>query len=46
MNLDFKNKLVNGNSFKRIEKIPDEAFDLIFRPSLQLTIKKQTDQTR
>ena len=30
MNLDLKNKLINGDSLKELKKIPDETFDLIF----------------
>jgi len=30
MNLDFKNKLINGDSIQELKKIPDETFDLIF----------------
>ena len=28
--LDFKNRLINGDSLKELKKIPDETFDLIF----------------
>ena len=30
MNLNLKNKLINGDSLKELKKIPDETFDLIF----------------
>ena len=41
MNLEFKNKLINGDSLEELKKIPDESFDLDFcRSPLQLTIKK------
>ena len=30
MNLDFKNKLINGDCLKELKKIPNETFDLIF----------------
>ena len=30
MNLDFKNKLINGDSLRELKKIPSETFDLIF----------------
>ena len=30
MNLDLKNKLINGDRLKELKKIPDETFDLIF----------------
>ena len=30
MNLNLKNKLINGDSLKELKKIPDESFDLIF----------------
>ena len=30
MNLDFKNKLINGDSLQELKKIPNETFDLIF----------------
>ena len=30
MALNFKNKLINGNSLEELKKIPDETFDLIF----------------
>ncbi len=34
MNLDFKNKLINGDSLQELKKIPDETFDLIFEISI------------
>ena len=30
MNLNLKNKLINGDSLQELKKIPDETFDLIF----------------
>ena len=30
MNLDLKNKLINGNSLEELKKIPNETFDLVF----------------
>ena len=30
MNLNFKNKLINGDSLEQLKKIPDETVDLIF----------------
>ncbi len=30
MSLDFKNKLINGDSLQELKKIPDETFDFIF----------------
>ena len=30
MNLNLKNKLINGDSLKELKKIPNETFDLIF----------------
>ena len=40
MNLDFKNKLVNGDSLKELRKIPNETFDLIFAdPPYNLQLK-------
>ena len=40
MNLDLKNKLVNGDSLKELKKIPDETFDLIFAdPPYNLQLK-------
>ena len=29
MNLNLKNKLINGDSLQELKKIPDESFDLI-----------------
>ena len=28
--LDFQNKIINGDSLKKIKKIPDKSFDLVF----------------
>ena len=42
MNLNFKNKLVNGDSLKELKKIPDETFDLIFAdPPYNLQLKNE-----
>jgi len=42
MNLDFKNKLVNGDSLKELRKIPNETFDLIFAdPPYNLQLKSE-----
>ena len=30
MNSNLKNKIINGDSIKQLQKIPDESFDLIF----------------
>ena len=40
MNLNFRNKLINGNSLQELKKIPDETFDLIFAdPPYNLQLK-------
>ena len=40
MNLNLKNKLINGDSLKELKKIPDETFDLIFAdPPYNLQLK-------
>jgi len=42
MNLNLKNKLVNGDSLKELKKIPDETFDLIFAdPPYNLQLKSE-----
>jgi site-specific DNA-methyltransferase (adenine-specific)/modification methylase len=42
MNLEFKNKLINGDSLKELKKIPDESFDLIFAdPPYNLQLKSE-----
>ena len=42
MNLDLKNKLVNGDCLKELKKIPDETFDLIFAdPPYNLQLKSE-----
>ena len=42
MNLDFKNKLINGDSLEELKKIPDESFDLVFAdPPYNLQLKNQ-----
>ena len=42
MNLDLKNKLINGNSLEELKKIPDETFDLIFAdPPYNLQLKSE-----
>ena len=30
MDLDLRNKLINGDSLNELKKIPNESFDLIF----------------
>ena len=47
MNLDLKNKLINGDSLKELKKIPDETFDLIFAdPPYNLQLKSELNKTR
>ena len=42
MNLDFKNKLINGDSLQELKKIPNETFDLIFAdPPYNLQLKSE-----
>jgi len=42
MNLDFKNKLIYGDSLQELKKIPNETFDLIFAdPPLHLQLKSE-----
>jgi len=42
MNLDLKNKLINGDSLKELKKIPDGTFDLIFAdPPYNLQLKSE-----
>ena len=42
MNLNFKNKLINGDSLEELKKIPDETFDLIFAdPPYNLQLKSK-----
>ena len=42
MNLNFKNKLINGDSLKELKKIPEETFDLIFAdPPYNLQLKSK-----
>ena len=42
MNLDFKNKLINGDSLRELKKIPSETFDLIFAdPPYNLQLKNE-----
>jgi modification methylase len=42
MNLNLKNKLVNGDSLEELKKIPDETFDLIFAdPPYNLQLKSE-----
>ena len=42
MNLDFKNKLINGDSLRELKKIPGETFDLIFAdPPYNLQLKSE-----
>ena len=45
MNLDLKNKLINGDSLKELKKIPDGSFDLIFAdPPYNLQLKKELNR--
>ena len=40
MNLDLKNKLINGDSLEELKKIPNESFDLVFAdPPYNLQLK-------
>ena len=42
MNLNLKNKLVNGDSLDELKKIPEESFDLIFAdPPYNLQLKSE-----
>ena len=42
MNLDLKNKLINGDSLQELKKIPNESFDLIFAdPPYNLQLKRE-----
>ena len=42
MNLDLKNKLINGDSLQELKKIPDETVDLIFAdPPYNLQLKSE-----
>ncbi|WP_075522517.1 site-specific DNA-methyltransferase [Candidatus Pelagibacter communis] len=42
MKLDFKNKIINGDSLKELKKIPRETFDLIFAdPPYNLQLKNK-----
>jgi len=42
MNLDFKNKLINGDSLEELKKIPDETFNLVFAdPPYNLQLKSE-----
>ena len=42
INLNLKNKIINGDSLKELKKIPDETFNLIFAdPPYNLQLKKQ-----
>ena len=42
INLEFKNKIVNGDSLRELKKIPDESFDLIFAdPPYNLQLRNQ-----
>ena len=49
MNLDLKNKLINGDSLQELKKIPDETVDLIFADppynlQLKVNLQDQIDQ--
>ena len=40
--LDLKNKIINGDSLKELKKIPDESFDLVFAdPPYNLQLKNK-----
>ena len=40
MKIDFKNKIINGDSLKELKKIPSETFDLVFAdPPYNLQLK-------
>ncbi len=42
MSLNFRNKLINGDSLKELKKIPNETFDLIFAdPPYNLQLKRE-----
>ncbi len=42
MNLNLKNKIINGDSLEELKKIPDETFDLIFAdPPYNLQLKSE-----
>ena len=42
MNLNFKDRLINGDSLEELKKIPDETFDLIFAdPPYNLQLKSE-----
>ena len=42
MNLNFKNKLINGDSLRELKKIPSETFDLIFAdPPYNLQLRNE-----
>ena len=42
INLNLKNKIINGDSLKELRKIPSETFDLIFAdPPYNLQLKKE-----
>ena len=40
MDINFKNKIINGDSLKELKKIPSETFDLVFAdPPYNLQLK-------
>jgi site-specific DNA-methyltransferase (adenine-specific)/modification methylase len=42
INSNLKNKIINGDSFNELKKIPDESFDLIFSdPPYNLQLRNQ-----
>ena len=42
MKIDFKNKIINGDSLEELKKIPHETFDLIFAdPPYNLQLKSE-----
>ena len=41
-NLNLKNKIINGDSFTELKKIPDESFDVIFAdPPYNLQLRNE-----
>ena len=42
MKINFKNKIINGDSLKELKKIPSETFDLVFAdPPYNLKLKSE-----
>ena len=47
MKIEFKNKIINGDSLEELKKIPSETFDLIFAdPPYNLQLKNRINKTR